>query len=91
MMKVLAVLGVCLPVAFAQSGTVHSGAQPVPGVTIRATQGERALSTISDDNGAFQFSGMMPGMWSIEADLFGFDHFQKDVTVGDTPSRSIFL
>ena len=83
MLKVLAVLSVCLPLAWAQSGTVESGGQPVPGVTIRATQGERALSTISDDNGAFQFSGMMPGTWTVEADLFGFEHYKKDFTLAE--------
>lgn len=87
MRKVLALLGVCLPLAWAQSGTVESSGQPVPGVVVRATEGERALTTISDDSGAFQFSGMMPGTWTVEADMFGFDHFKKDFTIADTPTK----
>ncbi len=87
MLKAFAVLSVCVPLAMAQSGTVHSGTQPIPGVTVRATQGERALSTITDDNGNFQFQGMMPGTWSIEADMFGFDHFKHDAEIAAAPTR----
>jgi len=36
MFKILAVLGVSLPLALAQSGTVTSAGQPIPGVSIRA-------------------------------------------------------
>ena len=87
MFKVLAVLSVFLPLAYAQSGTVASGGQPIPGVSIRATMGERALTTISDENGAFQFENMMPGTWTIEADMFGFEPLKKDVQIGTSPAK----
>ncbi len=87
MFKMLAVLGVSLPLAMAQSGTVVSGGQPIPGVIIRATMGERALTTATDENGAFQFTGMLPGTWSIEADMFGFDPIKRDVTIGTEPVK----
>ena len=89
MFKILAVLGVSLPLALAQSGTVMSGGQPIPGVTIRATMGERALTTVTDENGAFQFQGMLPGTWNVEADMFGFEPLEEGR--GDRrrlPSRS---
>jgi hypothetical protein len=69
MYKILLVLGVSLPLALAQSGTVSSGGTPIPGVIVRATMGERALSTATDERGNFQFTGMLPGTWSIEADI----------------------
>jgi hypothetical protein len=87
MFKILAVLGVSLPLALAQSGTVTSGGQPIPGVIVRATMGERALTTASDENGAFQFSNMLPGTWSVEAEMFGFDALKRDVTIGTDPVK----
>jgi len=82
--KILVLLAVSLPfvfeaTAFAQSGTVKAGSQLVPGATVRATQGERSLVTLTDDNGAFHFDGMTPGAWVVEADMFGFDHLRREV------------
>ena len=87
MFKILVLLAVSLPVVFAQSGTVKAGNQPIPGVTVRATQGERSLVTLTDDNGAFHFDGMTPGAWTIEADMFGFDHSRREVQVAATPTN----
>ena len=87
MYKILVVLGVSLPLAFAQSGTVTSGGQPIPGVIVQATMGERALTTATDERGAFQFTGMAPGTWSVEANMFGFDPLKRDVTIGTDPVK----
>ncbi len=89
--KIIALLGVYLPLALnqlamAQSGTVKAQGQAIPGVTVKATMGERALTTVTDENGAFQFTGMTPGTWVLEADMFGFDHLSKDVPITDTPT-----
>ena len=91
MLKILVLLAVSLPFvfepsAFAQSGTVKAGSQPIPGATVRATQGERSLVTLTDDNGAFRFDGMTPGAWVVEADMFGFDHVRREVQVASTPT-----
>jgi hypothetical protein len=85
--KILVLLAVSLPVVFAQSGTVKAGSQPIPGVSVRATQGERSLVTLTDDNGVFRFDGMTPGAWVIEADMFGFDHQRREVQVEATPTN----
>ena len=87
MFKILVLLAVSLPFVFAQSGTVKAGGQPIPGATVRATQGERSLVTLTDDNGAFRFDGMTPGAWVIEADMFGFDHLRREVQVAATPTN----
>jgi trimeric autotransporter adhesin len=87
MHKILFVLGVSLPLALAQSGTVSSGGTPIPGVIVRATMGERALTTATDERGNFQFTGMLPGTWSVEADMFGFDPLKRDVMIGTDPVR----
>ncbi len=87
MFKILVVLAVSLPFVFAQSGTVKAGSQPIPGATVRATQGERSLVTLTDDSGAFRFDGMTPGAWVVEADMFGFDHLRREVQVASTPTN----
>src|SRR5438067_1468635 len=84
----LIVLCVGLPwVSFGQTGIVTSGGQPIPGATVTATQGERVLRTLSDERGTFQFTGMGPGTWTIESDMFGFAHMRRDVQVSATPTR----
>ena len=87
MFKILVLLAVSLPLVFAQSGTVKAGSQPIPGASVRATQGERSLVTLTDDNGVFRFDGMTPGAWVIEADMFGFDHLRREVQVASTPTN----
>jgi hypothetical protein len=82
-----ALLGVYLPLAFGQSGVVKSQDQPIPGVTVRATSSSGdSITTITDDNGSFQFRGMGPGTWTVEADMFGFNHQSQQVTVAATPT-----
>jgi len=95
--KVLVFLAVSLPFVFApcvfgqsvpaQAGTVKAGGQPIPGASVRATQGDRSLVTLTDDNGAFRFDGMSPGAWIVEADMFGFDHLRREVQVTAAPSN----
>src|SRR5215470_4975639 len=82
-----AVLSVCSPFCWGQAGTLKSGNVPVPGATVTATQGERVLRTLSDANGGFQFSGLTAGAWTIEADMFGFQHLRREVQIADTPTR----
>jgi trimeric autotransporter adhesin len=71
----------------AQSGVVKSEGQPIPGATIKATQGERVLLTVTDDSGAFRIDNMSAGTWIVEADMFGFDHLRKEVQIGATAAK----
>ena len=92
MFKILVLLAVSLPFVFSQavslqSGTVKAGSQPIPGATVRATQGERSLVTLTDETGAFRFDGITPGAWVIEADMFGFDPLRREVQVTSKPSN----
>lgn len=75
---------------FAQTGIVKSEGQPIPGATVKATQGDRILLTLTDDNGAFKFDGMTPGAWIIEVDMFGFDHARKEVQITSNPTKTDF-
>ena len=56
-MRALAVIVVflgSLSAALAQTGVVKSEGQPLPGATVRATQGDRVLTTLTDANGEFK-------------------------------------
>ena len=90
MFKILVLLAVSLPFVFSQSvssqsGTIKAGGQPIPGASVRATQAERSLVTLTDENGAFRLDGLTPGAWVVEADMFGFDHLRREVQVTATP------
>src|SRR5579875_737419 len=76
--------GVCLlgaAACLAQSGQVKAEGQPIPAATVRATQGGRVLTTLTDQNGEFHFDGMTPGQWSVEAQAFGFETARKEVQI----------
>ncbi|HLX45342.1 MAG TPA: TonB-dependent receptor [Bryobacteraceae bacterium] len=87
-MKNLLIAGVaCAALCFCQSGVVKSEGQPIPGATVKATQGDRILLTLTDETGAFHFDGLTPGMWIVEVDMFGFDHARKEAQI---PNRIDF-
>src|ERR1700722_16329941 len=73
--------------AWGQSGTVKSDGQPIPGATVRATQGDRVLTTLTDGNGAFNIDKMGPGMWTIDVTMFGFDAAHKEIQIGASPVK----
>src|SRR5579863_9319797 len=85
--KIFALLGCSLAIARGQSGTVKSDGQPIPGATVRATQGDRVLTTLTDANGAFTIDKMGPGMWTIDVSMFGFDTARKDIQIGTSPVK----
>ncbi len=95
-MRNILTLGVCflallIPAAcLGQSGVVKSDGLPIPGATVKATQGERILLTVTDANGDFKIDGMGAGTWIVEVDMFGFDHARKEVQIGQTPAKIDF-
>jgi hypothetical protein len=76
--------GVCIfgaAACLAQSGQVKADGQPIPAAMVRATQGDRILTTLTDQNGEFHFEGMTPGQWNVEAQMFGFESARKEVQI----------
>ncbi len=69
---------------------VKSENQTIPGATVKATQGDKILSTLTDDSGAYQIDGMTPGAWIMTVEMFGFTTARKEVTIGATPSKIDF-
>ena len=90
---VFAALGLVLffaPRTWAQTGTVKSEGQPLPGATVRATQGDRVLTTLTDANGEFKLDKMTPGAWTVDVAMFGFAAGHREVQIGASPSKIDF-
>jgi len=60
-------------------GVVTSGGRPLPGATVTATQGDKRLTTTTDDKGAYSFSNLGEGTWTIEVEMFGFQTMKREI------------
>ena len=71
----------CVAAASEYHGQVTFGGLPVPGVTITATQGEKKVSTVSDQGGLYDFPDLADGAWKIDVEMQCFSTLDADVTV----------
>jgi hypothetical protein len=62
----------------------------VPGATVKATQGDRILLTVTDENGAFRVDGITAGQWNVEVSMFGFEAARKEVNVAAAGTKTDF-
>ena len=63
-------------------GQVKFSGLPLPGATITATQGDKKLTAISDEQGNFAFSDLPDGAWQLEVEMLGFTPVKQEVTQG---------
>ena len=70
-----------LPAARAQSGVVRANGIPVPGATIKATLGDKTLTTFTNENGEYALEGVGDGAWIFEVEMFRFEPARKQVQV----------
>jgi cell division septation protein DedD len=88
----LVVLALSIFVARALAGSEHHGqvtfnGLPVPGATVTATQGEKKLVAITDQQGMYSFASLDDGAWKFEVEMLGFATQTQDITIAaDTPS-----
>jgi len=85
------VLRFCLLLAFSApfyaqtsltyTGTVKFGGQPLPGATVTATEGDHHVVTTTDESGAYELTGLTPGMYNVEVQMFGFQNARKQIQV----------
>jgi trimeric autotransporter adhesin len=77
-------LGACLcaQTGVSQIGTVKFGGQPLPGATVIAIQGDRRVMTTTDESGAYELTGLAPGAYTVEVQMFGFQTARKQIQVG---------
>ena len=79
----LAMLARCGVAAAAEyRGQVTFGGLPVPGATVKATQGTRQFSTTTDQDGFYSFPDLTDGAWTIEVEMTGFASLKQEVEIG---------
>jgi carboxypeptidase family protein len=71
-------------------GQVTFTGLPVPGATVTATQGDKALVAITDASGIYKLSGLSDGSWSIRVEMLGFAPQTQDVAVSSEPLPATF-
>jgi hypothetical protein len=62
-------------------GVVTYGGLPLPGATIKATQGNTTVTAVSDPQGAYQFDDLADGKWTIEVEMQCFATIHAEVTI----------
>jgi hypothetical protein len=73
-------------------GTVKAGGLAFPGATVTAIQGDKKMVTTTDPQGAFSFSELADGTWTIEVEVLGFEKMARQVGVAsDAPSADFEL
>src|SRR5271157_1500997 len=86
--RILAVwIGVAGLMASEHHGAVKAGGIPVPGATVTAIQGDKKLSTVTDDQGAYSFADLEDGVWTIQVEMLGFAKISREVGIApEAPS-----
>src|SRR5215469_11802262 len=62
-------------------GRVTFGGLPVPGATITATQGEKKVVAVSDQQGSYSFADLPDGLWNIQVEMQCFSTIEQTVTI----------
>jgi trimeric autotransporter adhesin len=84
----LAILAASCLNATEHHGVVKFGGQPVPGATVTAAQGDKKLSIVTDQQGAYSFPDLADGVWSFEVEMLCFAPIKQDVTVASGAAES---
>lgn len=63
-------------------GQVFVQGVPVPGATVTVTQDGQKFSTVTDQQGLYEFPNLNDGAWKIEIRMRGFTTLKSQVTVG---------
>ena len=79
-MKHLVVLAhfLMMTLAAGHEGQVRFGEVPIPGAVVRATQGDKALQTITDPDGRYIFMDLGGGLWTLQVEMPGFETARRE-------------
>jgi hypothetical protein len=78
--------------ASAYHGQVTFSGLPLPGstVTVTATQGDKKVVAISDDQGLFSFTDLADGKWSLSIEMTGFAPLKQEIVVAPDAAAGTF-
>ena len=62
-------------------GQVFYQGIPIPGATVIVSQGAKRFTTVTDEQGLYEFPDLADGTWKIEIQMRGFETLKGDVTV----------
>ena len=87
---VLACLTVFGLAAAEHHGQVTFGGLPLPGATVTATVGEKRLSAITDQQGAYTFPDLPDGTWKIRVEMQCFEPVEREVAVAPNAPAALW-
>jgi hypothetical protein len=74
------------------SGRVLHADLPVPGATVTVVRNGKTLSTLTNEDGAFQFATLEPGPWTLKVEMRGFAPVTREINVPPAdPSLTVAL
>ena len=79
-------LGLLLSAATLGAAADHTGkvtltGVSIPGATVTAKQGDKTLTTITDQGGIYRFADIADGVWTITVSMVGFETMTREVTL----------
>src|SRR6185436_9965617 len=82
---VLALIAVLVSAAAAAAsehrGQVRFGPVPVPGVVVKAVQGDKTSQTTTDADGNYVFSELSEGAWTFQTTMAGFEPATREIAI----------
>ena len=96
--RLVSILRACLIACLAVSGLAaaeHRGqvlfsGLPVPGVTITATQADKRLVAVTDQQGTYNFKDLPDGTWKFQVEMLCFATIHRDVVVAPGAPAAIW-
>ncbi len=73
--------GASLAYASGHHGQVVFNGFPVPGATIKATQGAKTFTTVTNADGSYAFADLPDGAWKFDVEMPLFATLHQDVTI----------
>lgn len=73
-------------------GQVVFGGLPVPGAqaTVTASQGDKTVTAVTDDQGLFTFPNLTDGVWNLTITLTGFAPIQRQINIEPNVPTPVF-
>ena len=63
---------------------------PLPGAIVTATQGDKKLTAVTDQQGVYDFPDLPDGTWQLDVDMIGFNPAKQEATPGSGLPGPVF-